>query len=304
MNGLFRRLRMDYKNQGFPFITAGVLLAGLSVYKAGKPSSEEEGKTSSFVKRLSQKLINTLKHDNMPVLPKQEKEKPVLMFDLENILIKHRFFPLQLYFPVYKRQFSGVFLFHLAHLYEIVSTTDSTDHEKIFRQVDPYGCITYRLFLPDKKLFEPKHLNRPLEKVICLASEDNEYNKRFQKNVLNIGRWEGKKDHKLLGLLDFLVNLYFTNTKDWRKTIYSYKEKAFFPTFEKVHRQIFSMKHFLSRNLDKKHKETVDRINRERVCEYESAKVIMDENIERDKLAGEGVSIYQKAARVLKELIF
>lgn len=300
----FDKLRTDYCTQGFPRITAAAALTGSLLYGLGRPSALEWGGVGGYLRRASQRLANMLKADNLPVLPAQENKKPVLVFDLENVLIRHTFRPLSMPFAVQKRQFSDVFLFHVAHLYEMVSITSADNYEKIVAQLDPYGCIGYRLFLPDKTRFEPKHLNRPLENVVCLASKENEYHKAFRSNELNIGSWGGERDSKLLSVLDFLANLYFTNVSDWRKTVCSYRGKDFFSTFDRVHKSIFSHKNFLALDPEKKYRTMVKRVNEDRINEFLRAKVVMDQNVAKDNVLKESESVYWRLANAVKRVVF
>lgn len=302
---LFSKICSEYKSQGFPFLSTSLFLSGASIYWLGRPYENEKisTHTHSYIKRASEKLLGMLKADNIPTLPEQDQKKPVVLFDIENILIKPRFFPFNFCLNTHKRMFSDVFLFHLAHIYELVSIS-SLDDESVYKQVDPYGCISYRLFVPNKKLFEPRHLNRKLEKVVCIASKENEYSHKFHDNILNIGSWKGISDNRLLQVLDFLVNLYFANISDWRKTISSYRQKDFYETFSKVHKNIFFKRNFLSFNLENKYKSTVENINKCRIMEFKRAEVVMEENIAKYEIENQRSSIYEKVSDFVKGVLF
>eukprot|EP00866_Antonospora_locustae_P000276 jgi/Antlo1/276/683 len=300
---IFYKIHSEYLKQGFPFISTSLVLSGVSMYWLGRPSVNDKIGTCGYIKRISEKLLTIIKADNIPTLPEQDQKKPVVLFDVENILIKPRLFPLNFCFSAYKRKFSDVFLFHLAHIYELVSIT-SLDDESLYKKIDPYGCISYRLFVPDKKLFEPKHLNRNLKKVVCIASKENEYNHKFHENTLNIGSWNEIGDKRLLQVLDFLINLYFTSINDWRKTISSYRGKDFYETFGKVHKNIFFRRNFLSFNLENKYKNTIENINKSRIMEFKRAEVIMEENIAKEEVESQHPSIYEKISDFIKNLLF
>lgn len=302
-SSFFSKICSEYQKQGFPFISTSLFLSGASIYLLGRPSTNEKVSTRSYIKRASEKLLSMLKVDNIPTLPEQDPKKPVVLFDVENILIKPRRFPLNFCFTAHKRRFSDVFLFHLAHIYELISIT-SSDDESLYKKIDPYGCISYRLFVPDKKLFEPKHLNRKLEKVVCIASKESEYNHKFHDNILNIGSWNDTGDSRLLQVLDFLINLYFTSINDWRKTISSYRGKDFYDTFNKVHKNIFFKRNFLSFNLESKYKNTIESINKSRIAEFKRAEVIMEENIAKDEIENQRASIYEKVSDFVKNVLF
>ena len=275
------------------------------MYGTGRPKEgEDSGGVLGYLRRSGRRAFSLVKAKDAPTLPDQQDERPVLLFDTEDILVSHGFSPLRMHFVVKKRPHAGTFLFHLAHIYEIVTVTGSENYQRIFEEIDPYGCISYRLFLPDKRAFGRRNLNRSLSKTVCLASKENEYSRELQQNTINIGKWARADDSKLLRVLDFLVSLHFSGTADWRKTISSYRHKDFFSAFERTSRRMFARKHLFSLGADKKYEKVTEKIGWERVCEYERARRIMDEHVAKDAMANGGTSILAMAANVVKRFVF
>lgn len=260
----FRRLFIRFRNSSsyisFPVITPTILAAGLvsisGAYKKVIPS--------------------------VPKLPPQEKEKPVLLFDFKNFLIKENFSLLHPFRVFSKRYCCGPFLLGALNHYELISLSNSNPvaSSRFFEHIDPYGCVTYRVNVLNKKEFSAEHLNRPLSNLVVISTRQNEFSNDFSSNTLQIPAWNGQKDTKLLDLLSFLEALALqTSTgnrngrKDVRKSIGTYKGKDFFSTFKGLQQKLFRSKDiFGSRNFNKHSEEA----KQDKIEKYRKAKIAMD----------------------------
>lgn len=279
-----------YKMHSFPLIPPNLsslttnfnLFIIPQIYKNATPFSN-----------LSSTIINLLHEPKqiIPVIPAQSTTKPSFIFDLDNFII-HRTFPFSIFHKYKKRAYTGTFLFNMAHIYDLILLTAMDPHEgrSIINQIDPYGCIDYRMFVKDKKYFKKHNLNRDIAKTIFLQVDGNEegISEDFSNNIIKIGKWDGKHDNKLLSLLDFCVNMHFFNVKDYRNTITSYKNKDFFKAFDFIQRKIFKERNIFSFNVNNAYKETVKKIYDERIAAYENAKIELDQHLLRDKALKRG----------------
>ncbi|KAM0672895.1 mitochondrial inner membrane protein required for protein import [Ordospora colligata] len=184
-------------------------------------------------------------------------------------------------FFVSRRAFTDVFLFHAAHLYELIHVSESSTlfDKMMMHKMDPYGCISYKVYCKDKQRFEGKHLNRSLEKVVVVCTKDDEYHKDFSQNVLKLNKWSGEPEMGLFGLLNFLHSLYFSGINDFRPTLMSYTGKDFHEAFEKVQKAVFVSRNMFSWNTGRKYEGRVEEINRCRINDYESARKVMDKDV-------------------------
>lgn len=289
MNAL-RKVCMKFKDKtesgGFPAVTASLLSLGTGIAILGR-SEKNGGGPVGYLKRAGNKMYSFLRkgQNHIPTLPSQDKARPVLMFDCSAFLLKKNFSFFSLDFLVTKRAFSDVFLFHTAHLYELIHISDSqTDFNRLLLQkIDPYGCISYKIYCEDKKMFTKKHLNRPLEKTVVISTKDDEYNKDFNENILVLKPWQGRQEPGLLDLINFLYNLHFINVVDFRSTIKSYWRKDFHSVFDRVQERIFTQRNIFTWNVRKRYKEKIDELNRKRIEEFKKAKNVMDADLRGGK---------------------
>jgi mitochondrial import inner membrane translocase subunit TIM50 len=288
MNGL-RNIKRQLEAEGFPYITASLLSLGVCIGLTGSPCPGESKGPFDYLKRSAKRIYKLLSRDGETIhaLPPQKEAKPVIMFDQNEILTRRSFSFFDLDFLYAKRPFSDVFLFHTAHLYELVNVCDlmSSTDRGILQEIDPYGCISYKMFCSSKKMLTREHLGgRPVERLVVLTTKENEYHEDFRDNVLNIGRWSGAPEHRLLDLVNFFYNLHFAGIKDFRSTIKSYSGMDFFAAFDSVQRRLFRSRNMFLWNTDLKYAAKVSEINEMRIGEYKRAKAVMD----KDLKTGEG----------------
>ncbi|TBU02567.1 putative NLI interacting factor-like phosphatase [Hamiltosporidium magnivora] len=285
VKNVFLKLKNDYKKQKFPYFSTFLLASGVGVYFLGKPKEGESKRIIDYVKRSINKSKRFLWIEKeIPTLPNQIEKKPVILFDIDNFLSKTIFSFYSFDYILKKRQFNDVFLFHLAHMYELVAISQSNKYigDAFIRQIDPYGCFAYKIFLEDKTKFCLKNLNRPLENTVFISTKNNEFNKEFEKNILYLNPWNGKEDKKLLSLLDFFTNLFFVSSKDWRNTLFSYQNKDFFNEYSKIQRKLFDQKHFFRLQTDDLFQNKIKQINDERIGDFYKAKIFMDQKIQME----------------------
>lgn len=247
MNSFFNKFKENYKKQGFPFITTSIII-GFTLFKQNK--------------------LSIFRKNEIPQLPPKDSNKPTILLDY-NVIIKNK---IPFLFP-FKRKYTDEFLFHLCQMYELISVTNIPHISS--KEVDPYGCISYHYFLPDKYLLNKSHLLR--DNLICICRDRNAFHPELMDNVLEIKN--EYSDDKLFTLLDFFTNLYFTDRNNWLNTIKSYKNKDFFVEFTSLFKRLFYKKNTFNffNSFEKERK----KINDERIWQYNQSKVIMDENIKK-----------------------
>ncbi|KRH94374.1 TFIIF-interacting CTD phosphatase, including NLI-interacting factor [Pseudoloma neurophilia] len=228
-----------------------------------------------LVKKAVQKLENMLFLTRIKEnkLPSQQKTRPVLLLKPEKLLFRR--YPSLFDYKICIRPFSHLFLFNLAHHYEIISFVPGTRNEQkfIYDHLDPYGCISYRLNN------EQIDLNRNYDNLIVIQTEENQWGEKFKKNLLNVQEWNGKKDEKLFLLDQFLSNLLFVDQSTWSRTIDSYKDLPFFECYNHVQKRIFHSRNFFFSNYDNFMKKVRD----EKVREFEDAQIVMNEQLLKEK---------------------
>ncbi|EJW03895.1 hypothetical protein EDEG_01805 [Edhazardia aedis USNM 41457] len=179
-NNIRDEFRKNYYNQGFPYISACGLL-GCGTYKYfSKRDANFKKKATDYLKKITDKIFDsiTIPKQGLPVIPEKTDTKPVFVINSLDHFVYKKFDPFRFAFLVRKRAFTDVFLFHMAHLYEIVlvSKLRPDEGEELLKFVDPYGCINYRLFSKDSDRFGKNNLNRNLKKLIVLGKEKESNN--------------------------------------------------------------------------------------------------------------------------------
>lgn len=300
-------LRSRVEEKRFPFITSSVLSLGAGIAILGRGGKSEGCGVIGYIVRAGGRMYRALTEEDraIPTLPPQNQGRPTVVFDSEDFLVKKRFSPLRLDFLVAKRAFADPFLFHAAHIYELVHVSESPAgfSRLLLGRIDPYGCIAYKVYCKDKKMFAAKHLNRPLDKVVVISTKENEYHEDFGENTLRVGRWRGEAEHGLLDLLNFLHNLRFAGIEDYRGTLRSYFGKNFSSAFDKVQRRIFVQRNLFSWDVGRKYRDRVDEINKKRVCDFEDARVMMDADL-RGRGSGEKSPALEFVLGLATKLLF
>lgn len=261
---LKEKFRSSDSSKKFPVFSFSIL-SGITAILASNSHRDLLFGPISFIKK------NLQEDSSIPFLESQKKEKPTIMFDFNNFLSNNRFSWSRFDFITEKRAFCEEFLFNIAHYYEIISLSDrmATIGHSILDDLDPLGCITYRIFLNDKKLLDSNHLCRDLSKLVIISTTKNEFNKDFDKNIIKLEPYNGKKDNNLLDMMHFFINLHYMNLKDFRSTLESYKNTDFIDSFKKIQRKLFQQRNMLSfKNFDKK----INEINSNKIKEYKNVK--------------------------------
>lgn len=209
--------------------------------------------------------------DTVPTIPSQEKKRPVILFDASNLLYTDRFSLSRFDIATLKRSYSEEFLFNTAHHYEIISVSDASQSEgsKALNQVDPFGCISYRIFVRDKKAFRKENLNRPLAQLAVITSLENEFHPDFERNTIRLERWTGKKDSVLLDMVHFFTNLHYMSLKDFRGTIESYRGSDFCASFQNTLKRLFRQRNLFAQG---RFMQKLEEVNERKVRDYETAR--------------------------------
>ncbi|KMV65209.1 putative TFIIF-interacting CTD phosphatase [Encephalitozoon cuniculi EcunIII-L] len=282
---LRRAFRGKIEEKKFPFITSSALSLGVGIAILGRRGGSDDHSIVGYVRRAGARICSFLREKNqvIPVLPPQERPRPTVVFDCEDFLVKKRFSFFNLDFLVTGRAFADLFLFHAAHIYELVHVSGSPGSfsRLLLHRIDPYGCISYKVYCKDKKTFSSEHLNRPLQRVVVVSTRENEYHKDFDGNTIKLERWSGDPEHGLLDLLNFLHSLHFMGIKDFRGTLRSYLGKDFCSAFEKVQKSIFVQRNMFSWDVGRRYRSRINEINEKRMKDFKRAKEIMDKDLPR-----------------------
>lgn len=279
----------------FPYITSSLLSFGVGVAILGRPNDFKDQSIMGHIRRAKEKICRFVKEKDMgiPTLPPQEHPRPTIVFDCEDFLVKKKFSFFSFDFLVTKRSFTDLFLFHSAHIYELVHVSESSVgfSRCLLHRIDPYGCISYKVYCKDKKMFSSKHLNRPLERFVVVSTKEDEYHKDFNENILKLEKWQGEPEWGLLSLLNFLHNLHFVGVKDFRDTLKTYFGKNFYSAYERVQRSIFVQRNLFTWDVERKYRDRVNEINKKRQKDFEKAKRVMDMDLQDKGMKEEEGSI-------------
>lgn len=222
-----------------------------------------------FLKKLQ--LSSIFEEDVVLSIPRQEKEKQVLIFDFDNFLVRNKFSPLRLKFIQEIRPFTGVFLFNMVHNYEIISVSD-TDPKRghnILNKIDPFGFISYRIFLNNKKLLQLKDLKRPLNLITVISTKANEFNDCFKSRTLIIPNYNEENKNLLMSVLYFFSNLDSMKIKKPETTYKFYSGSNFFETFKRRQIKLFHQRNMF---LQLKFAEKFKMATNLKISEYEEVK--------------------------------
>ncbi|KAI5149345.1 mitochondrial import inner membrane translocase subunit TIM50 [Enteropsectra breve] len=240
--------------------------------------------------------ISSILYAKEAYIPQQKHRKPTVIFDMKNILYNNKF-SLQHFDNVYRqRQFCQEFLFNLCYNYELIMVTDVYEPlgRRILQKLDPYGCISYPLFIPNKEMLRKEMLNRDLRKTIFISAEDSEFSQDFAVNTLHLPKWNGCEDKTLLSTLHFLNNINFSDITDYRPTIASYYRTDFSTVFDSIQRKLFHERNLFSfKNFDHE----VAKVNQQKVSDFKNAKATMDSSSTRKTGAQ-----YQKYVQLAKAI--
>lgn len=105
---------------------------------------------------------------------------------------------------VAKRPNVDMFLFYLAHMYEVVvySSMSQMEAEPLMEKLDPYQMVSYRLYRFATKYEngvykkDLSRLNRDMSKVLVLG-HDSSF-EACPENFIKVGPWDGNAQDTLL----------------------------------------------------------------------------------------------------------
>ncbi|KAI5191979.1 mitochondrial import inner membrane translocase subunit TIM50 [Nematocida minor] len=216
-------------------------------------------------------------------LPEQGENKlPTVLIDIEDILLSKTWSFAILGYEYKIRPNAEAFLFQLSNEYEIVGISSLPNEmtNEILLKLDPYGCIKYRMHVPNRDKLNLKALNRNLNSLIRVRSKSE------SENDLSVDKWDGfNTSNDLMSLLDFLLNLKQISPEDFTGTIQSYKNKPFTKKYEEDRKTLYPLKrqYILFKNPNAA-EEYAERINRKRIEEYEVAKEYIENQMRIDKI--------------------
>lgn len=218
----------------------------------------------------------------LPPQPKDKPNLPTLIIDIEDVLLikKWSFSILGYEYKIHPE--SEVFLFHLSHEYEIVSVSSMPNEiaDEMLAALDPYGCIKYRMHIPNTNSLKVSELNRNMDRLLRIR------NKEVSGNDLSVGKWNGMDGSTdLMSLLDFLLNLKQLETDDFRDTLKTYRHKPFFDTYNEARKSIYPLKRqyilFKNPNAVNEH---ISTLNKSRIEEYQIAKAYIENQMRIEKI--------------------
>ncbi|KAH9386585.1 mitochondrial import inner membrane translocase subunit TIM50 [Nematocida major] len=217
-------------------------------------------------------------------LPPQETALPTVFIDIDDILV-HKVWSFRMLGYEYEvRPNAGAFLFQLSNEYEVVGVTSMPSElsAEVLSVLDPFGCIKYRMHVPDTDQLDIGLTQRDVRSVVRIRSRAS-----LADEVLSFGKWDGQSESgDLMGLLDFLLNLKQLETGDFREVLKTYKAKDFAKAYGEVQKTLHPAKRslFLFKNPNGA-KDTIDALNRTRLQEYELAKAYIENKMKIEKVA-------------------
>ncbi len=175
-----------------------------------------------------------------------EAKPYTLVIDLDRFLISHQWDPVNSRWKIAKRPGADLFLYYMAHLYEVVvfSSLAQFEAEPIMEKLDPYQFISYRLYRFATKYENGLYkkditkLSRSLSKILIFGHDP--VFQEFPDNFLKVEPWDGdSSDNTLESSLDFLEALAFSNSPDIRQVIRSYEGKNIIAAFDATQEEIY-----------------------------------------------------------------
>lgn len=168
--------------------------------------------------------------DRQPPDPQHPARSLTLVIDLDHFLVTHFWDPRQGKWRVAKRPGADVFLFYMAQAYEVVlfSSMNQQEGEMIMQKLDPYGCVSYRLYRFATTFEKGEYhkdlskLNRDLSQVVAFGPDAVGYS-RHAENFLHINAWDGGTQDSLLSYVDFFEALAASKTTDVRSIVRKYQ---------------------------------------------------------------------------------
>jgi import inner membrane translocase subunit TIM50 len=215
-----------------------------TLYSYGAPdesSTGSDGITSRMIRAVS-RLRAFFASFNEPTLEKLLPEpykgpnaKPyTLVIDLDKFLVCHIWDPEMGKWRIAKRPGVDMFLFYMAHMYEIVvySKLSQFEAENVMEKLDPFRLITFRLYRFATRYMDGQYkkditrLNRDLSKVIVMGHDASYLD--HPEDFIQVAPWDGDdQDRVLLNSIDFLETLAMSDIPDLRKVIQAYRSEGY-----------------------------------------------------------------------------
>ncbi len=182
----------------------------------------------------------------------------------------------------------------------------------ILQKLDPYGCISYRLYRFATRFEKGKYykdisrLNRDLSKVVVFGCDEIGFSPHPE-NFLPTNPWNGKDESSSLeNYIDFFEALAVSNTDDLRKIVRKYQGKPIDSAYNELQRRLYNEMKIQHENLAQRKKNNIflrlfasgPSHNQQQVPtfeekklmlmelrrkEYQNAKKIMDEQLEKER---------------------
>lgn len=238
--------KLGRKKDSFSFKKAFIyssLFGGVfySLYNYGAPDINQPDTIVGRLSRAFSKLSTSVKAFNEPAFSKLLPEpyrgpnaKPyTLVIDLDRFLVCHIWDPTTSRWRIAKRPGVDLFLFYMAHMYEVVvySKLSQFDGDMIMEKLDPLQFVTFRLYRFATKYKDGKYikdlsrLNREMSNVVVMGHDPSYLD--HSDNFIQIAPWDGDdSDHTLLDSIDFLETLAMSNIPDLRNAIRAYRSEG------------------------------------------------------------------------------
>lgn len=187
-----------------------------------------------------------------------ESKPYTIVLDLDKFLVNHTWDPVLGKWRISKRPGVDLFLFYLAHMYEVVvySSMSQMEAEPLMEKLDPYQMISYRLYRFATKYEDGVYkkdlsrLNRDMSKVIVLGHDPSF--SAYPDNLIKTQPWNNDSNDTFLedalpfleskrfvGLFYFILALAFSNVPDVRTIIKPYEGNPIIETFQEKQRNSY-----------------------------------------------------------------
>lgn len=243
---------------------------GLLVLKLAQKKERRE-----IVKGVIKDIWNTVVL-NKEKLPPQKEKRLVAIIDIDEVLMKRKWQWSTLSFIYSPRAYADVFLFHLSGVYEIVGLSDLPPEilEKALKEIDPYGCIAYRVSNPNKRVC-PEDIGRESGQTVRVLGRAPE--KDIDLCIQESISVPWTEDNTLLSVLDLLLNMQGMHANEIKEVLRSYRGRDFVSAYSSVQEEIYPRRRKWLLFPDTGHtNRIVDEVNKERVREYERVKEYME----------------------------
>lgn len=258
----FNKFKRSKFSSQTPTMSPFLLLGGLGLFWSYKNILLNP---ISFIKTVA------FEDSSIPILEPQKVQKNSILFDYRDFLSCNKFSLSRFDLLNVKRMCCEELLFYLAHYYELICVSDGIPliSDLDLKELDPLGCISYKIFINNKKDLKPENLNRNLNDLTVISTSPSEFHSCFDKNILILPKFRGEKDDRLLDLVHFFTNLHFSKVTDVRSVLQSYKNCDFFKSFKNIQERLFNQRNlFTFENFHQK----LEHINQKKIDDYRQVK--------------------------------